>query len=399
MPRNKKNKKANANAKIMAKALQAANSRVVANRNAMALVEAVEQKTPNSQGAGGMRSGVITAAPVSFSKRMGFGGSNGKSNSFRVQKREYITTLNGSVNFSAAYNYNINPGLEESFPWLWETAVKWQQYKFYKFRVLYVSRSSTASTGSVIISPEYNISDGIPTNKREALDTQDAVTDATWKELQCDMDITAMFGIGPRNQVRKGPISSDLATYDCAIVSLCTDGQSSTSPIGEIWFEYDVEFFVPQSTPLGTQLSQKCNVYSLTSDVVATTGASTLLSAFTLQGNNNPLNILQGSPGYFSIPEGTFRIDFYLAGVWPGTSVSASAIEAQIYESGNPLAVAKNNSVAGTAGYGGAVSFCCTMIFVSSNQGAVTFNAQYTNSVGFNLLVKANETFIVITIL
>jgi len=362
-------------------------------------MEPVESKSPAPQGGTSLRNNPITTAPVSFSKRMGFGGSEGKSNSFRVQKREYITTLHGSTSFNVSASYHINPGLDTTFPWLWETAVKWQQYKFHRFRAFYISRASTSTPGSVIISPEYNISDGIPTDKREALDTQDAVVDNTWKELQCDMDIKAMFGIGPRKQVRRGPISSDLATYDSAIVSFCTDGQSNTNAIGEIWFEYDVEFFVPQSTQIGSLLSQRCNVYLLTNDVSVTHSSNVLLDQWTLQGSHNPLNVVNFG-GLFTLQDGTYRIDYLSSVGWAGTSVSGSNVQALIYQSGTVLKTQAENSTAGTGGYGGQSSIVNTIIYTASGgSGALSFNVAFNNTVGYAATVANSKTMVIITIM
>jgi len=250
-----------------------------------------------------------TGSAISYSKRMAFGpnSSKGSSSMRSISKTEFVGNVAGSVNFFTA-SYHINPGLPATFPWLSTLAKDWQQYRFKRLRARYITRSATTSPGSVILSPEYNILEGPPLSEQEAANTQDAVEDVTWRELVCEMDISAMFAFGPRKQVRTQAIGADLTTYDAAILTVATVGQAAGGTIGKLYLDYEIDFFVPQSTGPSRTVSQRITEIGNFSNVALNNGVTSevFINASFI---SNALGVNLLAPGHFGLPSGTYRID------------------------------------------------------------------------------------------
>lgn len=297
--------------------------------------ELVEYKTPSvSKSMSNLRD-AVQMAPTSFSKRMEFTRSNDSNAMRSIKKREFVSSIIGTSSF-ASVSWNINPGLETAFPWLHRIAADWQQYRFKSFRAIYITRSGSSNSGSVILSPEYNVAEGAPANEQEAVDTQDAVEDVIWKEVVCDLDVKAMFGIGPRKQVRRGPVVSDLATYDAAFFSVCTIGCNPGVQIGKLYFEYEIDFFVPQSSQSGVPLNTKVAHYQFNTLIVSN-GVEVPLQPMIV---SNPLGITAGTAtNSLRLPIGNYRIDYCVTGNTAGSedySMSTRILDGNAY---SPLMV------------------------------------------------------------
>jgi len=252
----------------------------------------------------------VASSAVSYAKRMGFnngsGPKGGSSQLRNVCKTEFIGSVYGSVLFGLT-SYNINPGLATVFPWLSSIAKDWQQYRFNRFRVRYITRCATSLAGSIILSPQYNLAEGPPAYEQQAVDTQDAVEDVVWRELVTELDVKAMFAFGPRKQVRTASIGADLATYDAALVSVCTVGQANTDMIGKLYFDYDVDFFVPQAPGVAKSISQRISEFTFSSPQALSDGVATQLTQWIT--SRNPIGIAVNSAGVFTFPSGQYRLD------------------------------------------------------------------------------------------
>lgn len=200
----------------------------------------------------------VTAAPVAVSSMQTYNQPT-IVKSRRIKNSEFISDLFPSSNFTIQ-SYPINPGLALSFPWLSTQASNWQQYRFHSLRYRFVTRTSTAAGGSVILSPEYNSSDSPPKDERAAMNTMDSVEDVVWKELSTTLNVSAMFGLGPRKQIRSALIAGDLTVYDAGVMHavLAYVNTPVNFSVGKLWVDYDVELFVPQTaTSLGLRVSSK----------------------------------------------------------------------------------------------------------------------------------------------
>lgn len=189
---------------------------------------------------------VATASPQKGGRPKSTFGDTGTRR--RIVHRELVASVNGSVTF-VAVQYSLNPGIAKTFPWLSTQAVGWEQYCFHKLAFDYVTRTATSTTGSVILSPEYDPSDGAPASEGAASNAMDAIEDACWKTIHCELTPTAMFPLGPRKYVRTMNQAGDVRTFDAGSMFVCTNEEPNTNGIGKLWVSYDVELFVPQTAP------------------------------------------------------------------------------------------------------------------------------------------------------
>ncbi len=169
------------------------------------------------------------------------------SNSCCIMHRELIATINHSSSF-ATTSFALNPGLSATFPWLAPMAAQWEQYKFKKLIFNYVTRTSTTTVGSVLLAPDYDASDSAPSSEVNMASYQDCVEDVPWKNLVCRLNAASMHIIQQRKYLRTGAIPSgtDVKLYDVGNFFVGTTGGVNTDPIGKLYVEYEVEFYVPQ---------------------------------------------------------------------------------------------------------------------------------------------------------
>nr|UJQ92867.1 MAG: putative capsid protein [Narnaviridae sp.] len=236
----------------------------------------------------------------------------------RFTNSEAIYVVLGSTGFSNAGTFLINPGLATTFPWLSTIAARWQQYKFNSLTFRYETRTSSTTAGAVILSPEYNPDETAPISESVASNTLGAVEGSCWQNVICRMDPKAMFPIGPRKLVRSYGIPGSLTTYDAGRFTICPIGQGSAAPIGKLWVDYDIEFFVPQSTVQAlvgpTQVSQ------YTVGVAGQTlTSSTAVNLLAPQLVVDPLKVgAQDASGFWRPPIGNYRI-------WGAISIASAA--------------------------------------------------------------------------
>lgn len=221
---------------------------------------------------------------------------------------EYIGQLSGSVSFSTFETIVLNPGLAAWFPWLSTQASDWQQYRFHKLSVHFITQTSTSTGGSVTIAPSYNQTQSAPNTILEALNVADAVNDVSWTNLVCVLEPSLMFPVGPRKLIRSGNVAGDLSVYDAARIFVCTDGQPGTAIIGKLALSYDIELFGPQATSLVDQPTpNNMSVYlpnavvTIPNDVLTPLAWPLLLY--------NPLGVSQsGDLTVFTPPKGCYRV-------------------------------------------------------------------------------------------
>jgi hypothetical protein len=223
------------------------------------------------------------------------------------------------------------------FPWLSRIAANYESYRFEKLAFSYETQASTAQTGSVILTVDYDPSDSAPTGKAQALNYRGAVRSAPWcpcVHYSIPEDLhkrTSYF-------VRAGslPVGKDVALYDIGNLFVVTNNNASTAIIGEVWVNYTVRLMTPQSLnagggnalwteyALGVDRTEMC-VYSngnLPAVAVNSTGAGTSITTFTFS---------QAYQGLF-----TFNIG--------GTGIGATTVTG----TSNPVSFAAQTNAAAT---------------------------------------------------
>lgn len=191
------------------------------------------------------------AAPLALTKYLKSDGASisGKGDTVRVRHREYLFDLAGSILFTSS-NYAVNPGLSQLFPWLSQLARNYQKYRFRFLRFHYTTTTSANTQGSVMLALDLNTLDAAPINKAEMMNQQGASRCAVWESVCCDLPESV-----PELFIRSGPVpGADLKTYDAAGLDVCTSNMSGSSPVGEVYVEYDVILHTPQLASVASTL-------------------------------------------------------------------------------------------------------------------------------------------------
>jgi hypothetical protein len=245
----------------------------------------------------------------------------GGARSTRIKHRELIATVTGTVAFTNFGSFFLNPGLAATFPWLSTQAASWEQYRFHKLCFEYITRAPTSSTGSIVLSPDYDPLDSAPTSEQQAMSYRDASEDAPWKDQEVILDPTAMFPLGPRKYIRSAIIGgSDLKTYDAGVMHVSTTGQAGTDAVGKLFVEYEVEFFIPQTGSGGAEANRSMSMFNLSADNSLTTTVAEDV-AFD-EVIDNGLGVTNTS-GVFTLPAGNYLVHAEIAVGTDGTGTAA----------------------------------------------------------------------------
>jgi hypothetical protein len=299
--------------------------------------------------------------------------------SSRIVHRELISSISGTAGFAIANAFALNPGIAATFPWLASQAASWEQYRFNKLRFCYYTRTGSNTPGSMLLVPDYDAADGPPSSEQIASSYEDVSEDAPWKDLCCDLRVSAMHSMGPRKFVRTAALlaNQDIKTYDAGNLYACTtDG--AVANWGKLWVEYDVSLFVPQLPPAGLPaelaVSQHFPFASNVPTSAAFLGATPTSSGTQLvtAGANNVLTFNQA--GNYLL---TYNVNATTDTRTGSPAVAAGA--AYILSFG----ITGGNTVAGS----GTANFSQMMAVTSPVGGTLTFNNVVVGGAGAELVV------------
>ncbi len=174
------------------------------------------------------------------------------ADSCRIVHRELIASVTGTVAFTVAQSFPLNPGIATSFPWLSNEALGWERYRFNRLRFCYYTRTGTGVPGSVMMAPDYDAADPAPASEQAASSYHDCEEDAPWKDIVCTLSPKDLNGAEKEKYVRSGALAAnqDIKTFDSGNLHLCTVDGTAVS-WGKLWVEYDVTLFTPQVPPGG----------------------------------------------------------------------------------------------------------------------------------------------------
>jgi len=176
----------------------------------------------------------------------------------RIKHREYVSAISNSTTFLPV-NFECNPGVSSTFPWLAAIAANYDKYKFMTLEYTFVPAISTATAGRVTLAYNYNALDPLPANKQQIFSIAPNVEAACWTPVKLVVPV-------PRGDravlfTRQGFLTTgDLKTYDMGSVIVATDLGANTNQIGELYVDYVVDLMYPH--PNSFDVSE---VYSTTS--------------------------------------------------------------------------------------------------------------------------------------
>lgn len=163
-----------------------------------------------------------------------------------VSHRERIGTVNGTTAFTAT-QYQINPGLVGTFPWLSAIANRFESYDFEALRFIFKTKTATTALGDVVMAVDFDASDSAPTSSIQVESYQSFIDGAPWQNLVMECRRADMAKMKQRF-CRDAAVAtgSDVKLYDVGNFFVCTENQASSALVGYLYVEYRVRLFTPQ---------------------------------------------------------------------------------------------------------------------------------------------------------
>ena len=168
-----------------------------------------------------------------------------------IKKREYVRNIIPQDPFTAV-KIEFNPGLSTMFPWLSGVAQNFEKYKVRKLHFVYETSQSTFVPGMVMMAPEFNVSDSLPTSKAELLEYAYATRAPVWQNFKLTLNSEAVMNFKDYYiRVNELSVENDKKLYDPLYLIIATDAVSTDiSYAGELWIEYEIELLYPQRIAL-----------------------------------------------------------------------------------------------------------------------------------------------------
>lgn len=288
---------------------------------------------------GGMygRPDVGAGLGLAASKILGFGAYKVKRNSMidegqspanmhstnstaRIRHREYICDIvsSATANTFQSQVFNINPGLENTFPWLAPVANQYEQYEIkgmvFEFKSLYAdaiaSSAANSTLGGVVMSTNYN-SVAAPWTSKQQMENTEFTTSAKpsisfYHPIECAPNQTTVQNLYVRSAAP--PLNADLRMYDMGLFQIATFGIASASVVvGELWCTYEVELYKPIAQSIEGQNVQT-DMFDISGTINNTNvfgTVRTLKSGSSIGGDitaNNVYNFPDSAPtGYYFV--------------------------------------------------------------------------------------------------
>ena len=205
-----------------------------------------------------------------------------------VVHREYIQDVTAADANFRNNTFSVNPGLATTFPWLSAIAGRFESYLFRRLHFIYEPICPTTTPGAVMMAIDYDAVDAAPTTKVVLMAYRGAVRSAPWNITRFDATRGDLRKFGIQRFVRTGanPTGTDLKTYDVGNFQLATQNTpAGATTLGELYVEYEVEFFTPQ-IPTSLTRSQR-NVTQTASIEIPAAGAGNIVLASRIVGDTN----------------------------------------------------------------------------------------------------------------
>lgn len=193
-----------------------------------------------------------------------FASAGDESGALAISNREYLGDIYGNQigtvgGLPIAFNkqvYNLNPGLEKSFPWLSQLASNYEEYEFKQLMFTFKStvadiNSNNGQVGTVIMATTYNANAADFIDKAGMMQYAHAsslkVTDDGIHGVECD---PSKLSGSPGKFVRYSDLDlQDLNQYDHGKFQIAianTPSSLANNSIGELWVSYTLVLRKPK---------------------------------------------------------------------------------------------------------------------------------------------------------
>jgi len=181
--------------------------------------------------------------------------------SLRVRHREYLRDIEPLLaNTFQLWSYPINPGLSYLFKWLSNIGSVYESYKFNSLNFVFESSGSTSDRGTVMIAVDYDASDLPPVSKQDLMSYRGAVRSNVWSHCAFIASKDDLLKFGVQRYIRSGNVSGDIKTFDVGNLYIAVQGTAASVTLGEVYVEYDVSFYTPQTSITSLLESQSCTI-------------------------------------------------------------------------------------------------------------------------------------------
>jgi hypothetical protein len=193
-----------------------------------------------------------------------------------VSRTERLGAVLGST-LLASTAYDINPGIQRSFPWVAAVANRFESYNFRSLHYEFRTKCATTHAGNVIMAIDFDPADATPIDATQAEDYDGAISMAPWQNGTCR---ASGGNLHKRKTYFTKSTASTSSLYDVGKFHIFTEGMVDASLIGVLYVTYTVEFMTPQlkTSPLSpvvalnggsvTSAGAVSNAYPLGADAV-----------------------------------------------------------------------------------------------------------------------------------
>jgi len=222
----------------------------------------------------------------------------------------------------ALQEVRLNPGDSGSFPWLSQECAGFDEYRFTKLRIEYVTRCATTQLGRVVIGIDYNAADPPPLTIQQAETFVDSVDTATWQNAFTDFNVDRMHPNGRKKYIRHMSFepNSNLQNTDVGFMFVLTDAVSSPQiNCGEVYANYEVELSAENSQTIISQAQGSLVYNRLNNSYVSSYNAGSVnVPGGTTAFVNLPLGVAYGQPQSLNFVSGTPAV---ISGLPPGPAL------------------------------------------------------------------------------
>lgn len=172
--------------------------------------------------------------------------TDNRMNRYRFSRREFLTNVSSGTNvFGINKTFIVNPGDRNFSPWGSNIARCFESYKYLRLKFQYIPRCPTDTPGMIAISPDCNPKDIAPTSDIILFGNQRTKSSAPWAGFEVVFDREMLH---KRSSYFCRPLApnADRDLYDVANVFIALEGNGTGANLGQIWVDYEVEFFTPE---------------------------------------------------------------------------------------------------------------------------------------------------------
>jgi len=200
---------------------------------------------------------------------------NDEMGAIMITHHEYIKDIYGGGTSAFEHEiFHVNPGMEETFPWLAQVGANFEEYEFtqcvFEFRsTLGMSAVTTSGqVGQLMMAPQYNAGLADYPDKLTMLSSYSPVSGKTTDNINCGLECDFNKRAGAKVlRVRTAPVflDQDIKTYDLCklqVAQLALPATFAEQQLGELWVSYSVILRKPKLNS-GTGNTISCDQYML----------------------------------------------------------------------------------------------------------------------------------------